>query len=313
MVLPDLDSLRCFDAAARRLSFAAAARDVALSPPAFTARIRQLEDALGAKLFRRQHRRVELTQAGQRLLPQARRTLDDAVRCMTLARDESSPEPYELTIGTLYEVGLQWLVPSLSRLRLSRPERSLHLVFGDSPDLLRGVREGTLDAAVTSARISDAVFQHIALHEARFALVAAPALIRRNPLLAAPDARNHVLLDVRAELPLFRYFSDAQPPSAVWAFSRIERLGTVGAIAVRLLCEAGVAVMPIAFIRRHLESGRLVQLFPEVELRTDQFRLVWPREHQRERELRELAADLSAAFDELREPQSQQAGARRTP
>ena len=122
-----------------------------------------------------------------------------------------------------------------------------------------------------------------------------------------------MLLDVRAELPLFRYFSDAQPPSAVWAFSRIERLGTVGAIAVRLLCEAGVAVMPIAFIRRHLESGRLVQLFPEVELRTDQFRLVWPREHQRERELRELAADLSAAFDELREPQSQQAGARRTP
>src|SRR6202040_3395885 len=117
MTLPDLESLRCFDAAVRLLNFSAAAREVALSPPAFTARIRSLEGLLGTKVFRRDNRHVELTQAGLRLLPHARRTLESATRCVEELREAARENRVELTIGCFYEVGLNWLVPLLPELQ----------------------------------------------------------------------------------------------------------------------------------------------------------------------------------------------------
>ena len=65
MRLPDLDSLRCFEAAAVALNFRRAARAVALPPAAFSDRIRQLEDQVGEPLFKRSTRQVALTVAGR--------------------------------------------------------------------------------------------------------------------------------------------------------------------------------------------------------------------------------------------------------
>lgn len=291
-MLPDLESLRCFEAAARRLGFAAAAREVRLSPPAFSERIRRLEEQLGTALFQRSVRRVTLTPAGSRLLPHARQLLEAAERCAPLAREDAEAPPFELTLGTRFEVGLSWLVPLLPRLASRRPERMLHLRFGDSPDLLRHVREGNVDAVVTSARISSTDFEHVVLQEERFAFVAAPELIRKRPLRKRADAARHVLLDAHAELPLFRYFLDAHPAREVWPFQRIERLGTIAAIRHRALAGNGVAVLPEFFVRRDLLRGALVRLFRGVRLQTDFFRLVWARGHVREPELRALAGEL---------------------
>src|SRR5260370_6976490 len=69
IMLPDLESLRCFEAAARRLGFAAAAREVRLSPPAFSERIRRLEEQLGTALFPRRAPPVTLTPARAPLFP----------------------------------------------------------------------------------------------------------------------------------------------------------------------------------------------------------------------------------------------------
>ena len=79
-MLPDLESLRCFDAAATHLNFRAAARALAMSPTAFGDRIKRLEELLGARLFERSTRRVMLTEAGQRLREHARRCIDAAAR-----------------------------------------------------------------------------------------------------------------------------------------------------------------------------------------------------------------------------------------
>src|SRR5258708_33936200 len=64
MTLPSLESLRCFDAAARLLRFRAAAKAVHLTPAALGHRIRQLEAELGVRLFERTTRRGRLTSAG---------------------------------------------------------------------------------------------------------------------------------------------------------------------------------------------------------------------------------------------------------
>jgi len=63
--LPPLSSLRAFEAAARHLSFAEAAAELAVTPAAVSHQVKRLEDYLGVKLFRRLNRQVLLTDAGQ--------------------------------------------------------------------------------------------------------------------------------------------------------------------------------------------------------------------------------------------------------
>ena len=64
--LPPLPALRAFEAAARRLSFKAAAEELAVTPTAISYQIRRLEADLGAALFERRIRQVSLTVAGER-------------------------------------------------------------------------------------------------------------------------------------------------------------------------------------------------------------------------------------------------------
>ena len=70
--LPPLNALRAFEAAARHLSFAKAADELAVTPAALSYQIRNLEDILGVKLFERRNRAVLLTETGQLALPKIR-------------------------------------------------------------------------------------------------------------------------------------------------------------------------------------------------------------------------------------------------
>jgi len=284
----DLESLRCFDAAATTLRFRAAAARVHLSPAAFSDRIRRLEAELGVPLLRRSTRLVTLTEAGQRVLPLARETLAQAERLRGAATGGGPPPPYELLVGTRYELGLSWLCPALAPLTRKRPERTLHLYNGDSPDLLARLEQGRLDAVVASMRLTSPRLAYAALHPEAYDFVSATRCLRR-----AEDAQHLTLVDVSPDLPLFRYFLDALPDAEPWPFARVEYLGGIGNIRRRVLDGEGrVAVLPRYFVKAELAKGRLVRLMPRARLRSDSFRLIWRQGHPREAELVALAADL---------------------
>ncbi len=288
-MLPDLQSLRCFEAAAVQGSFRAAANAVALSPAAFSDRIRRLEEDLGVVLFQRTTRQIGLTPAGEKLLPQARVALAEARRCVELAHDGVAP-PFELTLGTRFELGMSWLIPALDPLAEARPERLLHLHFGDTPHLMAALAQGRVDAVVGSMRLTKAHLSTALLHEEGYRFVGTPSCQLRS----WRDAERLALVDIGPELPLFRYWQDGVPASQVWEFAQIQYMGTIGAIRARVLAGAGVAVLPDYFVEADLEAGRLVELLPEYRPASDWFRLVWRSGHARERELRELAESLRA-------------------
>jgi len=285
---PDLESLRCFDAVATSLRFRSAAARMHLSPAAFSDRIRRLEETLAVSLFRRSTRSVTLTPAGTSLLPHVRQLLAAADRLPFLVSGELRPQPYELVIGTRYELGLSWLCPALRELERKRPERTLHLYNADTPDLTGRLERGDLDAVVASMRLTSPRLRYAALHVEEYALVGIERCLRRRE-----DAARLTLVDVTPDLPLFRYFLDALPDAEPWPFARIEYLGGIGNIRRRLADGGGrVAVLPKYFIREELRAGRLVTLMPRVKPRPDSFRLVWRAGHPREAELIALAADL---------------------
>jgi DNA-binding transcriptional LysR family regulator len=292
-MLPDLESLRCFEAAATHLSFRAAAEKVALSPAAFSDRIKRLEEQLDARLFERTTRRVDLTPAGRRLLPQARSLLDQARRCAVIVQEDRHP-PFELTIGTRFELGLSWIVPSLGALAKARPERRVHVLFGDSADLLARLLRGGIDCFVSSARLTTPGLGYALLHRERYAFVGSPELLAGKPLRGPADAAEHDLIDAHPDLPLFRYFLDARPAREVWSFRASSYLGTIAAVRQRVLEGAGVAVLPRYFIAADLDTARLAEPLPRAKLQEDFFRLIWRDGHPLADELVALAEQLRA-------------------
>jgi len=291
---PDLESLRCFLAGAKHATFRRAAKAVALSPAAFSDRIARLEEQLERSLFQRSTRSVRLTTSGERLVPQAERALAEARRCVDVVSTEDTTPPFDLVVGTRFELGLSWLVPMLDALETAEPARRLHLHFGQSDDLLDQLDRDHIDAFISSARLTRSGLAYARLHEEQYAFVASGALLEERPLRKARDARHHRLLELHPDLPLFRYLLDARPGDEVWAFDRMQFLGTIGAVRACVIDGSGVAVLPAYFVAEDLKAGRLVSLLPRTKLHVDWFRLVWKEGHPRSEALRRLGTALAA-------------------
>ncbi|EDM77518.1 transcriptional regulator, LysR family protein [Plesiocystis pacifica SIR-1] len=292
--LPNLDSLRCFVALAEHHSFRAAARSVGLSSAAFSERIRRLEDELGAELFRRTTRKVEITAAGLRLRPRAEALLRDARGLREHIHDLDAQPPFELTLGTRFELGMSWIVPALAELRDEQPRRTLHIHFADGPELIAATLGRSIDCFIASIRLTQADLSYALLHEERYVLVGSAERLDAQPLRKPEDAPGHTLLDTLPDLPLFRYFVDAAPARQTWTFGAHEYLGTIAAVRHRVLDGAGVAVLPRYFVQADLDAGAMVQAMAKVRLASDWFRLVWRSDHPRREALLELAEAFRA-------------------
>jgi DNA-binding transcriptional LysR family regulator len=271
-VLPSLDSFRCFIEVAQRLNFRAAARAVALTPAAVSARIRQLEDQIGQPVFVRTTRSVELTEAGAALLPAAKDALLRAERAMRVARGELGPAPIDVTIGTRHELGMSWVLPALSALRAELPHVTFHLAFGAGADLLARVREGTLPCVIGSMRVVEPALVGDPLHEERYVLCASPKLLKRRPLRHESDLPNHRLIDVDPSMPLISYLVGT-PGGAELRFGELICMGTIAAVRELVVQGEGIGVLPEYLVAHDLRRGSLERLLPKRKLRTDWFRL----------------------------------------
>ncbi|MCA9719318.1 MAG: LysR family transcriptional regulator [Myxococcales bacterium] len=287
-----MDSLLCFEAAARLLNFRAAAKSVALTPAALSQRIKQLEQQLEAKLFERSTRSVQLTEAGRALLPVARSCIAAGRECAEAVRGARGPAPIELTIGTRFELGMSWLVASLHELERRLPHITIHLFFGSGPELLERLHARRLDCTVTSARLTDAALDSLTLHQERYVFVGAPELLEREPFDAPEDAERHTLLDIDPSMPLARYLTTVTREEQTLRFGRFRWLGLGAAIRQQALAGHGVAVLPRYMIAPDLEAGRLAALLPTIQPLPDFFRLVFRADDPGRRAYEDIAEVL---------------------
>jgi LysR family transcriptional regulator, glycine cleavage system transcriptional activator len=263
-LLPSLNALRAFEAAARHLSFTRAAAELSVTQTAISHQIKGLEEQLGVQLFRRLPRGLVLTEEAQRYAPALRAAFEQ----IAAATEQLSVSAAggTLNLSTVPSFAAKWLVPRLGSFRAAHPEIDLRI--SASLRLVDLARED-FDVAIRMGRGHypglrvDALFGEVMFPVCSPRLLAGP-----KPLRRPEDLRHHVLLH---DVDVFASAFAAVPQAwRLW----LERAGLQGIDVERgpvfedsaMLLDAaaegqGVALGRSALVALDLAAGRLVRPF----------------------------------------------------
>ena len=146
-----LRQLRAFDEVARQGAFAPAARELCLTQSALSESIRQLEDALGMRLFDRTTRTVGLTSAGQAFLVDVRQAFDTLEQGFQNLGDLAALRRGKVRIAAAPSVLAVLLLPVLPALRAQYPGIEVDLIEDSAEGIAQRVQAGLVDFGVGAA------------------------------------------------------------------------------------------------------------------------------------------------------------------
>ena len=265
-----LRQLRYFTALARHRHFGRAAEDCAVTQPALSMQIRELERMLGVSLAERRPNDVILTQAGRDVVERAEAILSAAQDLVDIARHRGAPLRGVLRLGVIPTVAPYVLPRLLPVLQARHPELKLHIRETQTPVLAEELTAGALDAVMLALPLEGG-FDSLPLFEDRF-LFAVPAT-HHLPETAridvkAVDPRDLILLEeghcLRDQALAFCAVNGRGPPAAT-------HLGASS----------------LATVTQMVASGYGVTLLPEiavgVELRDKRVRAIRFRDPQPKR------------------------------
>ncbi|WP_425093162.1 transcriptional regulator GcvA [Tropicimonas sp. S265A] len=271
--LPPLTALRAFEAAARHLSFSQAAAELNVTPAALSFQIKSLEEHLGAPVFRRLNRAVELTDAGRTLAPGCSSGFSELSRAWTATKRGLDTTSLTVTAGPAFTA--KWLAPRLFDFAQKHPD--IDLRFSASLRLMDFERDG-IDVAIRFGMGGEdkGLFSRVLIKEWLSPMVA-PSLASK--LKTPSDLARETLLDddnlqfVQPPADWAAWFRAAgvtDPPRILPRFSQADHAidaaeAGAGAVLGRISLTAGA-----------LRDGRLVMPFPIAITTQAHYRVLCP-------------------------------------
>ena len=290
--LPPLTSLRAFEAAGRHLSFTLAAAELTVTQAAISHQVKALEEHLGAPLFLRLPRQLELTAAGKALLPVVRNAFDEIGESVAALREQVTSAP--VTVRLAPSFAAKWLSPRLENFRRRYPNIDLSLTHSnEAVDFARQA----IDLAVTYGNGDwPGVVAEKVLSIDFFPICAPGFLEGEYPLTTPGNLKHYTLLH-----------DDDKKNWADWLeLAGIDDIDpTRGTVMddTNVLIQAamdglGVALGSTHFVADRLESGRLVRPFDTVLHKEGAYYIVCPKEHLERKEVRAFRDWLLEQSDE---------------
>lgn len=258
----EFNALSAFIAVAENHSFSIAAERLFLSQPAVSKRIAALEEELETRLFDRVGRTIQLTEAGEALLPRARRILHEVADSRQTMRNLTGTVGGALRFATSHHIGLHRLPPLLRRFRDHYPGVTLEPQFLGSEDAIDAIEGGELELAIVTLpptpppQLIVATLWHDAL---------LPVCAPDHPLAGCRDTRR--LNDHPAILPGMGTYTRTLIESHLAAHGIVPRvdLSTNYLETIKMLVSVGLgwSLIPASMVDRELQPMALPQL--EVE------------------------------------------------
>jgi LysR family hydrogen peroxide-inducible transcriptional activator len=166
-----LKQLKYFDALARHQHFGRAAEASAISQPALSLQIKELESMFGAVLVDRSARQVRLTAVGEDMLRKAREVLLAVEELEDLMRASKGPLAGRFRLGVIPTVAPYLLPETIAELTKRFPDIDLELREAVTGSLVSELLDSRLDAAIVALPISEPNLREFALFKEDFVLV----------------------------------------------------------------------------------------------------------------------------------------------
>lgn len=252
--LPPFASIRSFEAAARHLSFKAAAQELNVTQSAISHQVKALEGYLGIRLFLRGTREITLTREGSDYLGEISLLLDRLAAATDHVRDHEMAGP--LYITTTPAFAARWLVPRLGDFRAAFPMVEPHIATSLAAPDFAGDR---LDIAIRFAQKEAPGLKAVPFLSSNRFPVGSPRLLDgRRALRTADDLRRFTLLhdevgDGWQEWVRCAGFDDFDPSPG-------PRLAHCELVMRAALKAQGIALGYGALVQDELAEGRLVRL-----------------------------------------------------
>ncbi|MBT2441703.1 LysR family transcriptional regulator [Streptomyces sp. ISL-36] len=253
----ELRLLVTFEKVATVLSFTRAAAELKYAQSSVTSQVRSLESSLGVELFERLGSRIRLTEAGERLLPYARRIIELSAEARAAVVEAEEPAG-TIAVGTMESLTSYRLPPLLELFHHRYPKVQLTLrpTLGD--ETRQALRQGTYDVGFLMERETEHEgLETEVLAPEPLVLVAGPGhpLARRTGLTGA-DLAAARLVGTEPGCPYRDLFEEELRE---WAPPFME-FGTIEATKRGLAGGLGIALLPRVTVSEELASGALVEL-----------------------------------------------------
>jgi DNA-binding transcriptional LysR family regulator len=216
-----VQQLRYFVAVADEQQFTRAAEHLNVAQPSLSSQINRLEQALGVSLFHRTVRPVTLTDAGQELLPLARRVLASVNDVMRGVAEVEALRRGQITVGATPSLGATLLPRVLSHFHQHYPEIALTVVERHSDDLVSQLESGALDVALAILPLTRPTLEVTVLATEELVLMVAAD----HPLAQHDEVQIRDLRDVA--MIMFREGYDLRT-ATINAFARAGFAPTIG-------------------------------------------------------------------------------------
>ncbi|MDB5732103.1 MAG: transcriptional regulator, LysR family-like protein [Variovorax sp.] len=276
--------LRAFEAVARHLNFRAAAEEMALTQSAVSRQIQTLEDDVGASLFLRHTRAVELTSAGALLLlavQQALPRIDAAVRQIRQSAGRRS-----VSLTTFASFASMWLIPRLEAFQQDNPEMDIRI---DASDVPLDLELADVDVALRYGRAASMPPGALRMFGEQITPVASPWLLKGGPPLKKPqDLAKFTVIEAgdahRTHLEWLtwrRWFDEQQLPRL--APKRWLYFNYAYQMVQAALTGQGVVLARLPLVAESLANGDLIEALPERRMTSPMayWLIVGPRSAQR--------------------------------
>lgn len=260
-MINNLEYYKVFYYVAKHKSLTAAAGELAISQPAVSQSVRQLETSLGVKLFTRASKGVRLTKEGEMLYGYVAKGYEQIMLGEQKVRQMLNLDLGEIHIGASDMTLQYYLLPHLERFHEKYPGIKVVVTNAPTPETLRNLREGIIDFGVVSTPFDAGdEIQAIVVREIEDVFVAGRKFIPyKNRMLDLQELEHMPIICLEGETSSRSYIDNFLRQNHVEIKPEFE-LATSDMIVQFTLRNLGVGCVVRDFAREYLDSGQLFEL-----------------------------------------------------